>query len=414
MSVDVDIVIVGAGAAGLGAARHLSGTGMNVHLIEASSRIGGRAWSHEINGRNLDLGCGWLHSAGRNAWMKFARECGVPLDQSRAAWGKQFHNLGFSESEQAAAWKAFEAWTRRLADSPPSTDCAADALDPGGEWNAHIRAIAGYISGARLEDLSAADYTAYDQASSEDNWRVSSGLGALVSRGLPRNVALTLSTPVDSLELTREGVTLVTRAGPLCARAVILTVSTSVLAGDTLKLPRELNPWRQAALQVPLGLNEKLFLDIEGDSPFEAETHVTGNPRDALTASYYIRPFGWPVIECFFGADRARLLCAEGPAAGFAFAIDQLANLFGSGIRTKLRPCVASLWSRMTRIGGGYSYALPGHAAARQALAQPFDGRMFFAGEATHSKDYSTIHGAHDTGVRAAAEALAALQAQVR
>jgi len=73
---------------------------------------------------------------------------------------------------------------------------------------------------------------------------------------------------------------------------------------------------------------------------------------------------------------------------------------------------VASGWSRMSRIGGAYSYALPGHAAARAALARPFEQRLFFAGEATSPQDFSTAHGAHDSGVRAAEEALAALDAR--
>jgi monoamine oxidase len=64
----------------------------------------------------------------------------------------------------------------------------------------------------------------------------------------------------------------------------------------------------------------------------------------------------------------------------------------------------------MTYIGGAYSYALPGHAATREDLARPFEQRLFFAGEATHVHDYSTAHGAYDSGVRAAEEAIAALK----
>jgi monoamine oxidase len=98
-----------------------------------------------------------------------------------------------------------------------------------------------------------------------------------------------------------------------------------------------------------------------------------------------------------------------GPAAGFARAIDQLIALFGSAVSRSLRPLVASSWSRMTYVGGAYSHALPGHAAPRRDLARPFGQRLFFAGEATHIHDYSTAHGAHDTGVRAAEEVIAAL-----
>jgi monoamine oxidase len=406
---DADVVIVGAGAAGVGAARRLAGSPLKVRWLEASSRMGGRAFTQEIRGLDLDLGCGWLHSADRNAWVRIARDKNIPIDQSRAAWGAQYRNLGFTPEEQVEAWQAFEAWTQRLSRSPPASDCAADALEAGGRWNAHVRAIASFISGASLEQLSAADYAAYDNASSETNWRVRSGFGALIAQGAPSEIPLQLSTPLRSIALEGAGISLATDAGTLRARAVVLTLSSAVLAGDAVKLPRELGPWQQAAQRLPLGQNEKLFLAIEGESDFEAETHVTGNPRDPLTVSYYIRPFGRPVIECFFGGERARLLNEEGEVAGFAFAIDQLATLFGESVRPKLRPLVASGWGRMKTIGGGYSYALPGHAGARQQLARPFDQRIFFGGEATNATDYSTAHGAHDSGVRAAKEALAAL-----
>jgi len=409
LSAQFDIVIVGGGAAGVGAARRLASSGLSTLLLEASSHLGGRACTQEFRGLNLDLGCGWLHSADRNSWAAIAKAAGVPLDQTRAAWGVQYRNLGFTAAEQAAAWEAFESFTRRLSHTPPASDSAADALDPNSEWTAHIRAIVSFISGASLELLSAADYAAYDESSSECNWRVRNGYGALVARSFPRRIALSLAAPVESIAFTANGVSVATPTGAIRARAVILTVSTTVLAGDTIKLPRELEPWREAAAKLPLGLNEKLFLEIEGDAPFESETHVTGSPRDALTASYYIRPFGWPVIECFFGGERARLLREQGLAAGFDYAIEQLCRLFGPDIRSRLRPLAASAWSGTSRVGGAYSYALPGHVGARKNLAQPFDGRVFFAGEATNSNDFSTAHGAHDSGVRAADEAITAL-----
>jgi monoamine oxidase len=152
-----------------------------------------------------------------------------------------------------------------------------------------------------------------------------------------------------------------------------------------------------------------LFLEIVGDAPFEIESQLLGNPKEARTASYYIRPMGLSVIECFFGGEGARSLEKNGHAAGFDFAIEQLAALFGADIRRTLKPLIGSEWSQMKRIGGGYSYALPGHAAARGLLARPFDGRVFFAGEATSAGDFSTAHGAHDSGARAADEVIGAL-----
>ena len=200
-----------------------------------------------------------------------------------------------------------------------------------------------------------------------------------------------------------------TPVGAVRARAAILTVSTAVLAGSTIRLPPGLDGWRHAAACLPLGRDEKLFIEIVGESSFTPETRVIGNPRDRRTGVYHIRPFGLPVIECFLGGEGAEMVEKMGPAVGFAHAIDQLADLFGSNVRRHLHPLVASSWGRMTFVGGAYSHALPGHATARQDLALPFEQRLFFAGEATHTDDFSTAHGAYDSGLRAAEEAIVAL-----
>jgi monoamine oxidase len=410
MSADIDVAIVGGGAAGIGAARRLAQAGLSAVLLEASARLGGRAWTHQIAGLPLDLGCGWFHSADRNAWVGIAEAAGIAIERSTPAWGVQFRDLGFPKAEQASARRAFADWMQRLGAAAPPSDRAADALDPASEWNSYIRAIVGFISGARLEQLSIADYLAYDNASTDSNWRTPSGFGSLLARSFPQNLQLRLSTPATSIYLDADAVTVGTASGEVRARTAILTVSTAVLAGDTLALASELAPWREAASLLPLGRNEKLFLEIDGSGPFAPETQVLGNPREASTASYYIRPFGWPVIECFFGGEGVELVERGGPVAGFEHAIEQLCALFGADVRRTVRPLAASSWSRMTHIGGAYSYAQPGHAAARVALARPFEDRVFFAGEATSRDNFSTAHGAHDSGVRAAEEVITVLK----
>ena len=296
-----------------------------------------------------------------------------------------------------------------MATAPPASDCAADALEPEGEWNAYLQAISGFMNGAALEHVSVADYTAYDAASTGYNWRSPAGYGTVIAASLPHPIDLRLSTPVQSIELDGRGVEVTTPVGAVRARAAILTVSTAVLAGSTIRLPPGLDAWRHAAAYLPLGRDEKLFLETVGEISFASETRVIGNPRDRRTGVYLIRPFGWPVIECFMGGEGAQMVEEMGPAAGFAHAIDQLSGLFGSGARRNLHPLVASNWGRMTCVGGAYSHALPGHAAARKDLARPFEQRVFFAGEATHTYDFSTAHGAYDSGVRAAEEATVAL-----
>ena len=414
MSADADIVIVGAGAAGVAATRRLATSGFSALMLEATARVGGRAWTYDVAGMRFDLGCGWLHSADRNPWTRIAEAAGFAVDRRAPAWGRQYHDIGFSQTEQAAARRAYAAWEQRMESTRPSSDCAADALEPEGEWNAYLQAISGFMNGAGLEHVSVADYAAYDAASTGYNWRTPAGYGTLIAASLPHPIDLRLSTPVESLALDRRGVELTTPVGSVRARTAILAVSTAVLAGSTIRLPPGLDAWRQAAACLPLGRDEKLFLEIVGEGSFAPETRVIGNPRDRRTGVYHVRPFGWPVIECFVGDEAARMVEDNGPAAGFAHATDQLVGLFGSSVRRNLHPLVASNWGRMTFVGGAYSHALPGHAAARKDLALPFEQRLFFAGEATHTCDFSTAHGAYESGVRAAEEAIAALTSRRR
>jgi len=409
MNSEPDIAIIGAGAAGIGAARRLAGTGLSVSIFDSLPRLGGRAWTYKTSAGPVDLGCGWLHSADRNPWTRIAEESGFEVDRGLTAWGEQFRDLGFSKAEREDARRAFALWSNRVATAPPASDKAADALEPDGSWTAYLQALSGYISGDELERISAKDYAAYDEASSNCNWRVPAGYGALISASLPAGAALHLATPIDALTLDEHRIVLRTAGGTVRTRAVILTVSTNVLAGGAISLPSALDPWRDAAARLPLGNNEKLFLEIVGDGPFAPESHVLGNPHDPATGTYYIRPLGSPVIECFLGGAGARVAAAEGHSAAFERAIGQLVSLFGSSARRCLQPLVASDWAHTPSIGGGYSHALPGQADARIALARPFDNRLFFAGEATHTSDFSTAHGGYESGVRASEEVINAL-----
>jgi monoamine oxidase len=413
LNADPDIAIIGAGAAGIGAARRLSGAGLSVLVLEALPRLGGRAWTRHADGMPLDMGCEWLHSGDRNVWTGIAEASGFTVDRRTAGWNSQYRDLGFSPAERQAAYAEFAAWGERLAACPPASDCAADALAPDGKWTAFLQALSGYISGDELERISARDYATYDNASTDCNWRLQAGYGALIAASFPAGVELCLNTCVEAIKLDARRLLLRTPSGDLRPRAVILTVSTDILAGGAIALPPALDPWREAARFLPLGRDEKLFLQITGDSPFAPESHVIGDPHDPATGSYNIRPFGRNVIGCFLGGAGARLAEAQGERAAFARAIDQLAALFGNAVRGCLQPLLASDWAGTPSIGGAYSHALPGYAGMRQILARPFDHRLFFAGEATHATDFSTAHGAYESGVRAAEEAILALTAPV-
>lgn len=405
-----DVIIIGGGAAGIGAARRLAAHGASALLLEASSRLGGRAFTQDLGGYPLDLGCEWLHSGDRNAWVGIAEALGFPVDRGDPPWAKAHPGIAQDEDAEEAAQRAYGDWEERLRLIAAGSDRASDALEPGGSWNGYVQAIAGFMSGVGPEAISATDYLAYDDASTGRNWHLPLGYGTLVAASLPSSTALRLATPAERIDLTADGVAVTTRAGTVRAGAAILTVSTAVLAGDAICLPSGVDPWREAAAALPLGRNEKLFLEIGRDAAFEPDTHAYGNLHDPRSAAYSIRPNGWPVIEAFLGGDGARIVEEEGPAAGFAYVSAELIALFGSDVASAIRPLAATAWSRMASIGGAYSCALPGRSQARARLAQPFENRLFFAGEATHPFDFTTAHGAHDSGHRAADEALAALR----
>jgi monoamine oxidase len=99
----------------------------------------------------------------------------------------------------------------------------------------------------------------------------------------------------------------------------------------------------------------------------------------------------------------------EGEAAMAAFAIDELAGIFGAEIRWQLAPLAASAWLAEPWSHGSYSHARPGRAGDRARLAAPVEDRIFFAGEATSPNFFSTAHGAYETGLAAAEAALRSL-----
>ncbi|MBY5538229.1 FAD-dependent oxidoreductase [Rhizobium leguminosarum] len=405
---DFDVAIVGAGAAGISATRYLIAKGLKTIILEASSRVGGRAWTIDIAGNPLDLGCGWLHSADRNPMVGYARENGFKVIESRTAWLDQWRDLGFKADDQLQAKRAWDALVERMHKAPPISDLAADALEPNGRWNAYCQSLSSYLNGASLERLSVEDFLAYDSSASDANWRIAEGYGKVIAASVPLTT-LKLSCPVRRIAMRGDGVEIGTERGLLTARAAVVAVSTSIIASGAIEFDKHVDSHIEAAADLPLGLADKLFFELTGKHGLEPETHVLGNQNDSKTGSYYIRPLGRELIEGFFGGAGAVAIEEMGLRAAFSFAEEQLADRLGSKVRRHLRPILASCWSRMDWIGGSYSHALPGKASKRKTLAQSIEGRLFFAGEATHPTDFSTAHGAWESGIRAASEVAAML-----
>jgi len=394
----IRLAIVGGGGAGIGAALAAKRRGIEALLLEASDRLGGRARTIDWHGHKLDLGCGWLHSAERNRLRAEAERIGAKIDRTKASWVEQYRDLGFTPAEQEEAGAAFAALETRMRENPPASDRASDALEPDNVWNPWLDAISGYINGAVLRDVSVADYLAYDNSASDQNWRLPGGYGSLVE-ALGAEVEHRLACPVTAIGQTRDVVQIETVDGMVAAEMAIVAVPTATLG--KIRFDPPIAEAIEAAADLPLGLADKLFLSLEDAEEFPHNAHLIGNPLSAETGSYMLRPMSMPLVEAFFGGDGARAIERLNKVDAFAFAVDELAALLGGGIRSRLRPIARSCWAEEPWIGGSYSHACPGKAGARRRLAEAGGERIAFAGEACSPNDFSTAHGAFDSGAAA-------------
>jgi monoamine oxidase len=402
----VDIAIIGAGAAGLGAARALENSGLSLIVLEARDRLGGRAHSISAPDVIFDVGCGWLHSADQNSFCAIAQQLNFEIDKSHPPWADKSFGDAFPQEERDefnAALDLFYAHIEQAAQGGHDT-AASDYLEPNNRWNPMIDAISTYVNGAELDRVSIQDFHAYED--SGVNWRIRRGYGALIQAyGAPCPVAL--GAQVTLIDHSRAQLRIETSRGTLSAGKVIVTVPTNLIADEAVKFHPPLQAKVDAAKHLPLGVADKVMLALEQPDELPVDGNLRAATMRTAMGTYHLRPFGQPCIEGFFGGHFARELEDAGDGALAAQAIDEIAAELGTAFRRRLKPLAQSRWAHDPFARGSYSHALPGHAGARAVLAAPVDGRLFFAGEATSPHFFSTAHGARDSGQRAAAEAMA-------
>ena len=406
----VDIAIIGAGAAGLGAAHALEKSGLSILVLEARDRVGGRA--HTIMAAadiTFDLGCGWLHSADKNSFVGIAEQLNFEIDKTRPPWREQSFGTGFPLKEREDFIAALDDFYERAEQAAKrgGDSAASEYLENGNRWNPMIDAISTYINGSELDRVSVQDMKAYEDT--EVNWRVRRGYGALMTAyAAPCPIAF--DCDVARIDHSGTRIRLETSRGALSAGKVIITVPTNLIADEAIRFHPALPAKVDAARGLPLGLADKVMLALDEPDALPKDGSLRGATMRAAMGSYHLRPFGQPCIEGFFGGSFARELEHAGDGAFAAQSIDEIVALLGSDYRKKLKPLAESRWAQDPFARGSYSHALPGHAGARAILAAPVDGRLFFAGEATSPNFFSTAHGARDSGQRAAGEVIGTIR----
>ena len=404
-----DIVIVGAGAAGIAAARWLQAQGIDALIVEARDRIGGRAWTDSSTlGVPIDMGCAWLHSADRNPWTAYARSAGFAMIERSPVWQRRIDSEEASP-EYLAQW--YEAFARNegiiAAAAAAGRDVPVAGLVPMDRFRPMFDAVMTWLMGVESEQVSSVDYARY--ADSDVNWAVPRGLGTLIAHAA-ESLSIQTAAPVRLVDYSGANVKVRTDRGEIEARAVIVTVPTSVLARETVRfLPDLPVALIEAFAGVPLGKDSKVFFRMEpGAMPFADTVHFIGSDASSRTGSYATRPAGQDVLLAFYGGDFAMELEQRGELE--RFARDELSGILGTQFATRLQAAVSTTWLSDEWSRGAYSAALPGKAHMRERLQEPVAERLFFAGEACSVDYFGTVMGAWNSGIGAAERALASIQ----
>ncbi len=404
-----DVIVVGAGCAGLTAAKALIAKGASVAVVEARTRIGGRAYTEsETFGVPYDHGAAWLHSADINPITPIAEELGYTfVDEENTDVWLYLDGEDADEEDYEDFFDTYEGMHEGLkeADEEYDSDLSFQAFVRP-ETRLEILAaerFGPFEAGVDIGQLSVMDVN--QQLGTGVEWMVPMGLGSVVA-DYGRGVPVSLSTKVETIRWGGKEVEVVTNQGTLRAKAVIVTVSTEIVSRGDIKFDPQLPSWKRSAFEgVPMGVLDKITLQFEEDL-FEANM-VTSyyQDEDGLMLDYLLRPFDLNVVVTFVGGSMARELEKAGDEAAIELALEGLAEAFGEDVWDGFEKGHFTKWASDPFAYGAYSSASVGHAQDRKKLARPVDDRLFFAGEACSPEWATQVPAAYITGLQAAEDA---------
>ena len=406
---EADIVVIGAGAAGIAAARRIQAANRRVIVVEATSQVGGRCLTDTATfGMPFDRGARWLHNPDTNPMIRLARNAG--LDLSAAPLGQKIRigqrNARAGETEEflaalVRANRAIDDASRGKAD----LSCAAVLPKDLGVW----AATAEFVLGASATGNDLRDISVMDKVRAQDRNAAigcGQGLGVLIAK-LGEQVPLALSMPASQIIWSGRDVAVETPAGKIAARAAIVTVSSNVLAAGNIKFTPDI-PKRQldAAAKLGLGSYDRIILQLQGNPLGLARDDVvieqSSSTRTALLSANI---GGSPLCVIDVAGSFGRDLSGQGEKVMVAFAVEWLTKLFGSEVAAAVKKSSATRWNAAPSALGAMSVAAPGGQPSRKILTEPV-GNVFLAGEATHETLWGTVDGAWESGERAAEAAL--------
>jgi monoamine oxidase len=435
VELQADVVVLGAGAAGLAAARVLSNAGASAIVLEARDRIGGRLLTREDVGLPIpvELGGEFIHGTAAVTFDLLRAAGAVAIDTGGDSFAYEDGELRAREDpfEIVAAIMArarslttdvsIADFLRSLPDADPLTArerrytaMMVEGFDAADPRRASTRALA-------------EEWSPGDEGQTSAQFRPLGGyarlLRALLGALDPTRVQVRLSAPVLTVRCGDGGIVVdaTERGEPLHVRAktALVTLPLGVLQAGTIQFAPELPPSKREALaQLIMGPVVKLVLRFR-DAFWERvndERYRDGaffmRAEAAFPTFWTMLPLRAPLLVGWAGGPKADALAGLPQAALVARALDDLRTLFGTDPdpRDELEAAYTHDWQADPYACGSYSYVATGGGHARAALAAPIDDLLFFAGEATApASEAGTVAGALQTGERAAHEVLAAL-----
>lgn len=416
-----DVIIIGAGAAGLAAARKLHDAGKDVMIIEARDRVGGRIHTnYDFADTPTEFGAEFIHgeSAVTHDLVRQAGLHTIPVDRYGKLRWAQYSRPALPMADLPADLRATITGLfmhyRSLPDRPPAADMSlAEYLRERG-WNEDALKIADVLLAqtycATIYSLSCADLIREMKAdhAGKEEFRIKEGYGELL-KWYSRDLNILLNTSVRDVNYGETGVTIVTTREDYRARRCIVTVPVSILARGAIRFNPPLSTEKQEAIGAfrtePATKLIYRFHEPVWDSELTFMAHT------GLAARWWTPGYGRDgvaVIACFATAEKAQILDEQEENRALTWGLTELNWLLGTGERDLRKAAIDSRrvsWGFDAFARGGYAHLPPGEAHARVELARPESDKLFFAGEATaYDSNPQTVHGAIESGWRAAAE----------
>lgn len=407
----VDVVIIGAGAAGIAAARRVAAAGLTYALLEASRRPGGRAFTDgALFGRPVDLGAFRLYDPAANPLVALGTQAGLPLyaapDAARLyANGREAREGDYEDF--VAALRRGERAIGAAGDAGRDLPAARVMPDlaPWGQSTAFV--LGPYTCAKDLDQVSTVDFSRAEPR--DPGAFVRTGVGAFIA-GLAAPLAVRTDTAATSVELGASRVQVGTRKGTVTGRFVILAVPPSMMTSGKLRLGALPARYRAAIERITLGAYDHILFEWPGNPlRLPDDETVQVKAETSRTFALVARMGGTDLHSMEVGGKLAAELADAPPQAGAAFLREALGSAFGTSLAAKVGRVHQTRWTKEPFALGAWSCALPGSGNLRRAFTEVVSGRLAFAGEHAHETLWGTLHGAWASGERAAGQALRAL-----